>query len=185
MTSPVAAEAVALLHGGRAKMEGEGNYRVWNYENDTYGKAAHLHAWTFGSADDFQIENAEGELTYLKGDFGLFPYTRAKGNGTEQVFLQVLFPTAQGNAGPQVSAKRDGQRIVVTVKDGNLTDHFLLQPSTKLAVVGGVETDATFAWVREDGGKATKYFVREGSYLKANGTELLKEQKPITVAKEK
>ena len=184
VTSPVAAEAVALLHGGRAKMEGEGNYRVWNYENDTYGKAAHLHAWTFGSADDFQIENAEGELTYLKGDFGVFPYTRAKGNGTEQVFLQVLFPTAQGKAGPQVSAKRDGQRIVVTVKDGNSTDHFLLQPSTKQAAVGGVDTDATFAWVREGGGKATNYFVREGSYLKANGTELLQEKKPMTVAKE-
>ena len=49
--------AVALLHGGRAKMQGEGNYRVWNNENDTYGKTAHLHTWTFGSADDFQIEN--------------------------------------------------------------------------------------------------------------------------------
>ena len=36
---------------------------------------------TFGSAEDFKIENAEGELTYLKGDFAPFAYIKAGGTG--------------------------------------------------------------------------------------------------------
>ena len=82
----MASGEVALLHGGRAKKQSQGNYRVWNYENETRGKAAHLYTWAFDSADDFLIANTEGELTYQKRDFGVFPHTRAKGNSTEQVF---------------------------------------------------------------------------------------------------
>ncbi|MEM7457200.1 MAG: heparinase II/III family protein, partial [Planctomycetota bacterium] len=122
VSSPEAAEAVAILHGGRGSMEGDGNYRVWTFENDDYGPAAHLHAWTFGSADDFRIENAEGEITYLKGDFALYPYTQSKGTGTEQVFLQVLFPSAAGIEAPQVSSERNGEQIVVTVQDDETID---------------------------------------------------------------
>jgi len=184
ISSPVAAEAAALLHGGRAQMEGEGNYRVWNYKDDNYGPAAHLHAWTFGSAEDFKIENAEGELTYLKGDFGVFPYTKASGNGTEQVILQVLFPSANRTAAPTVSSVSNGNQILVTVVDGDITDTFLLQPSSVSAALGTLKTDATFAWVRAEEGGISKYAIREATNLKAEGTVLLQSNEPRTEAKE-
>ena len=183
VSSPAEAEAVAILHGGRAKMEGDGNYRVWNYENDTYGPAAHLHAWTFGSGDGFKIENAEGELTYLKGDFGVFPYTKASGTGTEQVFLQVLFPSAKGKSGPKVSSSKNGNQIMVTVENGDITDRFLVQPSAKPATFATLETDATFAWTREATGTVSHYAVREATNLKANGTALMESKEPRTEAK--
>ena len=179
-----AGQATAILHGGRGTMESDESYRVWNYEEDTYGPAARLHAWTFGSADDFKIEDAEGELTYLKGDFAVFPYTKASGNGTEQVILQVLVPSAVGKSGPEVSSVKQGNQVLVTVKDGDITDTFLLQPSSAPAAFDVLETDATFAWVREEGGKATKYAVREATTLKANGSVLMESDKPQTVAKE-
>ena len=184
VSSPAAGEAIATLHGGRAPMEGSDNYRVWNYEDDTYGSAAHLHAWTFGSADDFKIEDAEGEVTYLKGDFAPFPYTKASGNGTEQVILQVLVPSAKGKGGPEVSSVKKGSQVVVTVKDGDITDTFLLQPSTAPATFDTLETDATFAWVRQEGGNVSKYAVREATSLKANGASLMQSTEPQTEAKE-
>ena len=183
--SPTAAQAAALLHGGRATMEGEGNYRVWNFEYDTYGSAAHLHAWTFGSGEGFKIENAEGEHTYLKGDFGVFPYIKASGSGTEQVFLQVLVPTAKGKGGPQVSSQTKGNQVVVTVKDRGITDTFLLQPSSTPMAFDTFETDATFAWVREEGGNISKYAVREATNLKVNGAVLMESAEPKTEAKQR
>ena len=184
VTSPTAAEAVAILHGGRGAMEGTGNYRVWNYTDDTYGPASHLYAWTFGSAGDFKIEDAEGELTYLKGDFASFPYIKAMGTGTEQVFLQVLVPAAKGKAGPKVSSAKNGTQIFVVVEDGDTTDRFLLQSTNRQAVFDGLETDATFAWTRKEGGEVTKYAVREATNLKTDGSFLMNSKEPVTEAKE-
>ena len=185
ISSPDSGEAAALMHGGRGTMEGEGNYRVWNYQDDTYGSAAHLHAWTFGSADDFQIEDAEGELTYLKGDFAVFPYTKAKGSGTEHVILQVLVPSAKGKGGPKVSSVKKGNQVMVTVLEGDTTDTFLLQPTNEPATLEGLETDATFAWTREAGGKVSHYAVRDATNLKSNGTVLVQSQEPVTEAKKR
>ncbi len=184
VSAPKASEAVAILHGGRAPMTGKGNYRAWNFQNDTYGSAAHLHAWTFGSADDFTIEDAEGEVTYLKGDYAVFPYTKAKGNGTEQVILQVLVPSAAGKGGPTVSSVKNGKQLIVTVQDQNITDTFVLQPSNATMKSDFLETDATFAWVRQELGKVSKYAVREATMLKANGTALMQSAEPKTEAKD-
>ena len=185
VTSPQSAQAAALHHGGRATMEGEGNYRVWNFEDDTYGSASHMHAWTFGTAEDFKIENAEGEHTYLKGDFGFFPYIKAGGSGTEQVILQVLFPSAKGKEGPKVSSTKKGNQLLVTVTDGSTIDTFLLQPSSVSAAFDGMETDGTFAWTRVEDGKVTHYAVREATNLKSKEKVLLQSNEPQTVAKER
>ncbi|TWU46112.1 Heparinase II/III-like protein [Rubripirellula tenax] len=185
VSSPVAAEAAALLHGGRGQLEGDGNYRVWNYQDDTYGPASRLHAWTYGSAEDFQIENDMGELTYLKGDYAEFPYTKTTGTGTQQVFLQVLVPSAKGASGPQVSSVKNGVQMVVTVQDGNTTDTFLVQPTNAPAIFQDFETDATFAWIRKEGAEISKFAVREATNLTANGTVLVQSKEPRTEAKER
>ena len=184
VTSPEPAEAVALLHGGRALMTGQDSFRVWNYEKDNYGPAAHLYTWTVGSAPDFSIENAMGEHTYIKGDYGLFPYIRAKGAGTEQVILQVLFPAAEGTVAPKVSSVQNNGQLWMTVEDGDVTDTFLLQAKPAPAVFQTLETDATFVWIRKETGKITAFAVREATNLKVGGTILLQSDEPTTEAKE-
>ena len=123
-------------------------------------------------------------MTYLKGDFAAFPYTKAIGNGTEQVILQVLVPSAAGKGGPTVSLVKNGNVLVVTVQDQNITDTFLLQPTSATAKSDFLETDATFAWVRQEVGKVSKYAVREATVLKANETVLMQSDKPKTEAKD-
>jgi hypothetical protein len=185
VNSPNRAQAVAMLHGGRAPMEGADNYRVWNYPEDTYGSAAHLHAWTFGSADDFKIEDAQGEVTYLKGDFAEFPFTKSTGSGTDQVILQVLVPTAKGQGGPEVSSVKRGSQILVTVKESDIMDTFLLQPSTELANLQTLQTDATFVWVRRENGKVTHYAAREATKLTVDNVSLIQSVERQTVARER
>ena len=185
VSSPVEAEAVVLLHGGRGELAGDGNHRVWNYEEDTYGPSARLHAWTFGSANNFSIENSMGEVTYLKGDYLECPYTKAKGTASEQVFLQVLVPSAKEGRAPKISHVKNGNQILVTVEDENITDTFLLQPSNSPATFPELVSDATFAWIREEGGHASKYAVREATYLKSNGVVLLQSNELRTEAKQR
>jgi hypothetical protein len=97
----------------------------------------------------------------------------------------VLFPSAKGKVGPKVSSEKDGNQILVTVQNGNITDTFLLQPSSKNSALGSLETDATFAWVREEGGKVSKYAVREAKELKVNGTVLVNSNEFKTEAKKR
>ena len=72
----------------------------------------------------------------------------------------------------------------MTVKDGDITDTFLLQPSSEAAALGSLETDASFAWTREEGGKVSKFAVREGKSLKANGAVLMQANERRTTAVE-
>jgi len=185
VNSPVEAQAAVLLHGGRGTMEGTGQYRVWNYEDDTYGPASHLHAFTLGSGEDFQIEDKEGEHTYLKGDYGVYPYTEASARGTDQVFLQLLFPTAEGKSHPPVSFKKNENQIFATVVDGDTFDIFLLQHSNAPATFKHLETDATFAWIRLENNEITKFAVREATNLKVHDTVLVQSEEPVTEAKER
>ena len=99
--------------------------------------------------------------------------------------MQVLFPSAKGTGGPRVSSVKNGNQMVVTVQEGNTTDTFLLQPSTEPAVFQTMETDATFAWIREEGGKITKFAMREATNLKANGKVLMQSEEPRTEAGER
>lgn len=183
VSSPKPAQAAAILHGGRGSLNGSDHYRVWNYKSDTYGPEARLHAWTFGSAEDFQIKNAEGELTYLKGDFGVYPYTIASGTGKTQTILQVLVPSAKGKSGPQVTSQRKSDGLFVQVNNGSTTDHFVLQPNPKLVKFGELETDATFAWIRLEGNQLTHYATREATLLSLNKQKWVSSQTPQTAAK--
>ena len=166
VTSPVEAEAALHLHGGRGAMSGEGPYRVWNFSEDAYGPAAQLHTWTFG-ADS--IQNDEGEGTYLKNDFGIFPYIKAGKSGKEMVFLQILIPSKPKQARPEVTAEYNGNIIWSTIKGEGLSDVLMVQNASEAVDFQGLETDGTFCWVREEAGRIKAIAVREATYLRKDG----------------
>ncbi|MFC1765659.1 heparinase II/III family protein [Planctomycetota bacterium] len=175
VTSPVSAPAVLHLHGGRGTMTGKGNFRVWQFAEDTYGPAAQLQTWTLG-ADS--IENDQGESTYLKSDFGSFPYIKAKASGKEMVFLQVLFPAKPGEAAPEVVSIKQENRIWATVSSKDLSDTLMIQAGREETIFQDVETDGTFCWVRAKAGKTTYAAVREATYLRKEGQVLFEAADP-------
>ena len=178
VTSPVAAPAVLYLHGGRGAISGSDAYRLWNYSKDIYGPAAQLHTWTFGSDPELSIKDETGEITYLKGDYGTFPYIAAAASGKELVFLQVLFPSRTEKEAPTVSSIREGNRVWATVTGADATDLFMVQPRSERAVFQGLETDATFFWIRTDA-KGTRYLaVREATFVRQNGKIIFQSVEP-------
>ena len=113
---------------------------------------------------------------------------RPSGSGTEQVI--------PAGAGPLGSKERVARRFPPSSKRQSgrghrsqmetSTDTFLLQPSTAPAAAEALETDATFAWAREEGRKEhhTMPSAKQRT-LKANGTVLLQSDEPQTEAKER
>ena len=178
VTSPVSAPAVLHLHGGRGTMTGQNAFRVWRFSNNVYGSASQLYTWTFGA---HSIENDEGESTYLKNDFGVFPYIKAKTSGTEMVFLQVLVPAGLNVTAPSVTSKRKDNQIWATVSDLGTTDILLVQARCAPALFQGLETDGTFCWVREAAGRV-HVAVREATYVRKQGQVLFKSPEPSTCA---
>jgi len=178
VTSPVAAPAVLYLHGGRGAISGTNEYRLWNYSKDLYGPEAQLHTWTFGSDPELSIKDETGEITYLKGDYGTFAYITAKASGKELVFLQILFPSKMEKDVPTVSSLRAGNQVWATVTGVSATDTFLVQPVSAPAVFQGLETDATFFWIRTDA-KGTCYLaMREATFVRRNGIVLFQSAEP-------
>ncbi|MDF7807855.1 heparinase II/III family protein [Pontiellaceae bacterium B12219] len=169
VTSPEKSEAVQVLHGGRGAMTGAGVSRVWNFSDDAYGPASKLYTWTFGAET---IENDEGESTYLKDDYGVFPYIKAKAEGKEITFLQILFPASTDQAAPVVESSRNGNQIWATVSGEGMADVLMVQPGSDKVEFQGLETDASFCWVRTKDGKPVEFAVREATYLKKAGNIL-------------
>ncbi|MEI8206067.1 MAG: heparinase II/III family protein [Kiritimatiellales bacterium] len=178
VTSPVTASAALLLHGGRGAISGANEYRLWNYSKDDYGPAAQLHTWTFGSDPALSIKDDTGEITYLKGDYGIFPYITAKASGKELVFLQVLFPSKTEKGVPAVSSVREGSQVWATVAGADAIDLFMIQPRSEKAVFQGLETDATFFWIRTDAKGVWQLAVREATFVRRNGKVLFQSSEP-------
>ena len=178
VTSPVAAPAVLYLHGGRGTISGPNEYRRGDYSQDVYGPVAQLHTWTFGSDPELSIKDDMGELTYLKDDYAPFPYIMAKASGKELVFLQVLFPSKTEKGVPAVSSAHEGNQLWTTVTAAGVTDLFLVQPRSGKAIFQGLETDATFFWIRTDKKGARQLAVREATFVRQNGKVLFQSSEP-------
>jgi hypothetical protein len=178
VTSPVVAPAVLYLHGGRGTMSGFNEYRLWDFSKDSYGPDVQLHTWTFGSDPALSIKNEKGEITYLKGDYGSFPYITATASGKEMVFLQILFPSRTEKNVPAVSSVHTGNQVWATATGVSATDTLLVQPVSAPAVFQGLETDATFLWIRTDKKGARQLAVREATFVRQNGKALFQSSEP-------
>ncbi|WP_134698800.1 heparinase II/III family protein [Ammoniphilus sp. YIM 78166] len=168
------------LHGGRGEMTGSGNHRLWTYRDDAYGSAAQFAAWIF--SDGAEFTDHEGELTYVKGDYGVFDYVKAtKSSSNAANFMQVLIPLGKQATLPRVTELSDAARVGGTVeKDGNI-DTFLVQQEPALQTLGRVTTDGTFAYVRQNG-MVYHWAVREAQKLTYENENLFLASVPITLA---
>jgi hypothetical protein len=160
---PEPREVNVLFHGGRSKVAGEGNTRVWTYSDDRYGSAARLHSIHIGG-DQSRLTDHEGEVTYIKGDYELFPYVALEQHTAAGAFLQIFVPTAIEEDAPQWVDLSAGQVRAARVTHHDSEDLVLSQRERRTVVLAGMETDGTFAFVR----KGSDGFVaaREATYLR-------------------
>ena len=169
------------LHGGRGRMSGEGNFRLWTYREDNYGRAAKMAAWIFPANASFAA--SEGDVTYIKGDSVTFPYIKATVKETNAQFLQILIPLLPDEAIPTVTDLSGQGFQAARVVKGNATDTYLQQASAKGTTAGALTAAATFAWAREQGG-LTAWMVREGTEAAYKNAPLFKSTAPITLVAE-
>ncbi|MCU0786966.1 MAG: heparinase II/III-family protein [Verrucomicrobia bacterium] len=179
LTASQPAEYRLHLHGGRGAMKSDGNRRVWTYTNDLYGPAAQMAAWVL--ADGAQLEDKQGELTYIKGDYATFGYVSAGLRASNTTFLQVIVPLAASAPLPRVTDWSDKSAIAATLEKDGALDTFVAR-----RVEGGVEaaklaTDARFAWMRSQAG-VTQWAIQQGTALTHDGVELVKSSVPVTMA---
>lgn len=169
------------LFGGRGYTTDGPNKRTWIYSEDAYGPSAKMTAWFIGKG--LRIEDQLGELTYLKGDWGRFPYATASARGRSKPMLQLIFPLDIDEDGPGVTDLSDDQRSVARIDFSNgVSDLFMVQLQGQRVRIGPIETDATFLWARIDANGAISHVsLRKAQSLRIEGNEVLRAESPITL----
>lgn len=167
------------LHGGKGRMSGEDNFRQWTYGADRYGSAAKFAAWFL--TDEAKFTDHEGEISYVKDDYSAHGYVEAAVRGSEANVLQILVPLQLTKANPVVTNLSDSGRAGGTVAMEGYLDTYLVQQNRQAAQVGNLQTDGTFAYVR-DHGRVQQLFAREATAIRYHGIELLRSTAPATVA---
>ncbi|WP_261177594.1 discoidin domain-containing protein [Anaerobacillus sp. CMMVII] len=167
------------LHGGRGIMSGTGNHRLWTYGNDVYGSAAKMATWIF--SDGATFSNHEGEVSYVKDDYGMYDFVKASTHAEKTNFIQVLVPLEITKTLPQVTEFSDNHRVGGTVAmDGNL-DTFVVQQGNQDVTLAELGTNGSFAYVRENG-LVEHWSAREATALSYRGNFLFRSSHHITLA---
>jgi Heparinase II/III-like protein len=180
LTAPRRVDYQLNLHGGRGKMESNGNRRVWVYASDPYGPPAKLAAWVL--SDGATLRDKEGEITYIKGDYAKFGYVSAAQNAQNATFMQILIPLSASAAVPAVADLSGNSAIAATVDKDGVSDTFVARRRHGQTEAGNVRMDGRFAWIRAGGGKVREWAMQEGRGLNCAGVELFKSSIPITIA---
>ncbi len=162
---PSPREISVLFHGGRSTLSGEGSQRTWRYEDDSYGNAAVLHSLHLGGGSA-RIGEHEGEVTYIKGDYALYPYLSLDQTTDKEAFLQIFVPTSVGAAAPQMRDLSGADFRAAEVKRGDATDVFIAQANRQPVSTGGFETDGTFAFYRKAAKGESIVAVRDATYVR-------------------
>lgn len=179
LTAPQPVDYELYLHGGRGKMTSDGNRRVWDYSHDAYGPAAKFAAWILSAGA--KLQDQEGEVTYIKGDYASFGYVTATQKATNTTFMQILIPLSAMANLPKVTDLSTEQVIAATVeKNGNL-DTLMARRGAEMSQAGNANTDGEFAWTRTHG-KIQQWAVQAGTTLDYAGVELFHSSIPITLA---
>jgi len=181
--SKQAGEVKVFLHGGRgtftAPKPGEGGLtatgagRTWHYTTDRYGPAAQLRSWIAAPGASTVVK--QGELTYIKGDYAVFPYLETTSAKYTTPWITLLKPAATDESSP--FSVEDRSSDALTAFAVTAADHRTLiaarAKSAPVIALDGIETDASLVVVRRDlSGKVLNHFVRDATYLKADGRTL-------------
>ncbi|NLG85061.1 MAG: hypothetical protein GX493_10750 [Firmicutes bacterium] len=167
------------LHGGRGRMSGEGNFRLWTYRDDNYGRAAKMAAWILPS--NLTLANEEGEVTYIKGDSVPYRYVKATLKAQEALFMQILVPLLPEEPVPAFTDLSGQGLLGAELVKGKATDTFLLQAPGRSGRAGRLAAQATFAWAREENGLVA-WMVREATEASFDGALLFRSDLPVTMA---
>lgn len=157
----------SYLHGGRGRLDRDGNQFTWTYPADAYGPAARLRTWV--AAPEATVAGKSGELTYIKGDYAPFPYLEITSTSTERPWLMVLKPEgASPPASFAVTMQAAGafNTVIVTTPAG--TTFVAARGDTSAGLrAEGVETDAELVVVRRDpAGRVQSRWREGGTYLR-------------------
>lgn len=168
-----AREVKVYLHGGRGTLTTTGTERTWHYSADRYGPAAMLRSWI--AAPGATVMEKTGELTYIKGDYAVFPYLETASSKLSAPWITLLKPAAPGETAPFSVEDRSNDTLsafVVSAADHRTVIAARAKASPVLAL-DGVETDASLVIVRRDAaGKIFNHFVRDATYLRVAGQNL-------------
>lgn len=163
----------SYLHGGRGTLTTAGAERTWNYSADRYGPAARLRSWI--AAPDATTEVKQGELTYIKGDYALFPYLETTSGKFTTPWITLLKPAATGETTPFAVEDRSNPELaafVVTAAD-HRTVIAARTKSSPVFALEGIETDAALVIVRRDlTGRILNHYALDATYLKVAGQTL-------------
>jgi hypothetical protein len=165
-----AREVKVYLHGGRGTLATAGNERTWHYSADRYGPAAKLRSWI--AAPGATTVEKPGELTYIKGDYAVFPYLETSSSKLSAPWVTLLKPAAADESARFSVEDRSSDTLaafVVTTHD-HQTVLAARAPASPVIALEGIETDASLIIVRRDfAGKILDHFVRDATYLRIAG----------------
>ena len=176
-------QIAAYFHGGRGTLADDGPRHTWTYSADRYGPAAVLHAWQ--AAPGAKVATKQGELTYIKGDYGEFPYLELGASAPICAWLTLLKPAAVASQTTfAVEDRSTGSASALAVQ---ALDHRCLvvaqsQPGLRMKV-DDVETDGAFALVRRDpSSHVISFAVLDGTFLTVAGQEVWRSVKSTSIA---
>jgi hypothetical protein len=165
-------EVKAWLHGGRGSLATDGARRTWTYAADRYGSAAQLHAWI--AAPGAATVEKTGELTYIKGDYAVFPHLETSAAIFSAPWITLLKPAATGVTAPfkvEEQSTSGCTAVVVTTAGGKTLVLAALNSAPRQ--IGDISTNASLAIVRRDPtGKVIGHFAHGGTYLQVGEQNL-------------
>ncbi len=131
-----------VMHGGRARLEGDKVRSVWYYEADTYGPECLMDQWFLGKGYSRRVK--EGELTYIKGDYGAYPYFVQSKKTDRALAMHLLEPRETMTDGRSYEFLRKSNETIVVQAENQW---HLCNISGKSVGEGSWETDALYAHV--------------------------------------
>ncbi|MCX8131403.1 MAG: DUF4962 domain-containing protein [Clostridia bacterium] len=169
-----------LLHGGRGKMSGEGDFRLWTYDTDRYGSASKLASWVLTSSKANYTDKS-GEVCYIKGDYGSFGYLDVSCRTNKAMFMQILIPLGVEEKVPSMENLSSNDYIGAAITKNNIRDIYLQQQDSNEISAKGLSTDARFIYFRGNE-KTPKWMFKEGTKLSYNNTIMAVSSKPVCLA---
>ncbi|WOO40050.1 heparinase II/III domain-containing protein [Rubellicoccus peritrichatus] len=182
ITLPASAKIAQYFHGGRGSLNSDGECYQWTYNKDDYGSAAKLNLWSLN--EEAHIETLHNEVSYIKGDYDIFPYIKISQEAQKAVFLTLLLPQGINERPHQVrstNGNSKNQSAIIQVSK-NISWLVFAQTTSTQTEIDGFSTDADLLIASIQDGKVLQWMARNATNLSYEGLTILNEKMPITSA---